>query len=100
MSILESLVKDVSEDGSQIQEMDCSISSNVSDAQVVAEVDEAVNEGTELTFSSSALLDDIKDGTLEAKPVPLAEKHSLSVEVLFELLGFQKKKCAKNLVCQ
>ena len=62
--------------------MHCSISSNVSDAQLDVEVAEAVNEGTDLTLSSSVSLDDIKDETLEGEPVPSAERHSLSVEVL------------------
>ncbi|KAH9665834.1 KH domain-containing protein [Citrus sinensis] len=88
----ESLVKDVSEDGSQIQEMHCSISSNVSDAQLGVEVAEAVNEGTDLTLSSSASLDDIKDETLEGEPVPSAERHSLSVEVGASVIRFIKGK--------
>ncbi|GAY51117.1 hypothetical protein CUMW_131840 [Citrus unshiu] len=88
----ESLVKDVSEDGSQIQEMHCSTSSNVSDAQLGVEVAEAVNEGTDLTLSSSASLDDIKDETLEGEPVPSAERHSLSVEVGASVIRFIKGK--------
>lgn len=77
------MVKDVSEDGSQIQEAHCSISSNVSDAELLKEASEAVDEGPDLNLSSSAMEDNIKDRTLEGGPVPSGEKHSLSVEVYF-----------------
>ncbi|KAJ4718080.1 Activating signal cointegrator 1 complex subunit 1 [Melia azedarach] len=88
----EILVKDVSEDGSQIQEAHCSISSNVSDAELLKEASEAVDEGPDLNLSSSAMEDNIKDRTLEGGPVPSGEKHSLSVEVGASVVRFIKGK--------
>lgn len=70
-----------SENGTQIQEVHCSISSNVSDAQHAKEAADTVDEITVSTLNSSTLKDDVKDRSLEGVSVQSADKHSLSMEV-------------------
>ena len=93
----ESSVKDViieSENGSQIQEVHCSISSNVSDNPHAREVADAMDEVTISTLSSSTMQDNVKDKVLEGDSVPSTDKHSLSIEVKFWYLRFEN--CAVN----
>ncbi|GAV77564.1 KH_1 domain-containing protein/AKAP7_NLS domain-containing protein [Cephalotus follicularis] len=74
------LVNDVTvdiEDESQVQEVHCGISSNVSVTQHVTEV-EAVDEVRKPNPSSSALQDNVVDGALDGDPVSSTAKQSLS----------------------
>ncbi|TXG46482.1 hypothetical protein EZV62_028017 [Acer yangbiense] len=88
-------VKDViieSENGNQIQEVHCSISSNVSDTPHAREVADAMDEVTISTLNSSTLQDNVKDKVLEGDSVPSADKHSLSIEIGASVIRFVKGK--------
>jgi activating signal cointegrator complex subunit 1 len=74
------LVKDVVvelDDGSQVQELQCSTSSNVSNVQHAMKTAEVVTEISDSTISSSAL----QDNVLEVESELSTKKHSISIEV-------------------
>lgn len=76
----ECLVKDVVvelDDGSQVQELQCSTSSNVSNVQRAMKTAEVVTEISDSTISSSAL----QDNVLEVESELSTKKHSISIEV-------------------
>uniref|UniRef100_A0A2N9HQI7 A-kinase anchor protein 7-like phosphoesterase domain-containing protein n=1 Tax=Fagus sylvatica TaxID=28930 RepID=A0A2N9HQI7_FAGSY len=77
----ECLVKDVVvelDDGSQVQELQCSTSSNVSNVQHAMKTAEVVTEISDSTISSSAL----QDNVLEVESELSTKKHSISIEVV------------------
>ncbi|XP_050286103.1 uncharacterized protein LOC126725417 isoform X8 [Quercus robur] len=84
----ECLVKDViveSEDGSQVQEVQCSTSSIVSNVQHVMKSAEPVTEKTDSNISSSTVqYSDEDNKVLEGE----SEKHSISAEVGASLIRF------------
>ncbi|XP_030971834.1 uncharacterized protein LOC115991963 isoform X5 [Quercus lobata] len=88
----ECLVKDViveSEDGSQVQEVQCSTSSIVSNVQHVMKSAEPVTEKTDSNISSSTVqYSDEDNNVLEGE----SEKHSISAEVGASLIRFIKGK--------
>ncbi|KAL0010375.1 hypothetical protein SO802_005483 [Lithocarpus litseifolius] len=88
----ECLVKDVileSEDGSQVQEVQCSTSSIVSNVQHVMKSTEPVTEKTGSNISSSTVqYSDEYNNVLEGE----SEKHSISAEVGASLIRFIKGK--------
>ncbi|KAK2654750.1 hypothetical protein Ddye_014606 [Dipteronia dyeriana] len=91
----ESSVKDViieSENGNQIQEVHCSISSNVSDTPHAREIADAMDEATISTLNSSTLQDNVEDKVLEGDSVPSADKHSLSIEIGTSVIRFVRGK--------
>ena len=74
------MVKDVVvelDDGSQVQELQCSTSSNVSNVQRAMKTAEVVTEISDSTISSSAL----QDNVLEVESELSTKKHSISIEV-------------------
>lgn len=77
-----------SEDGSQIQEVRCSISTNALDAQNVMNVAEAAKEVTDSNLSSGNLQDSVEERAMEGQLDSSTGKHSLSVEVKFWSLSF------------
>jgi hypothetical protein len=80
----ECLEKDViaeSKDGSQVQEVLCGTSSNISNVQHVIKASDTVTEITNSTTSSSTLQDKGEDRFLEGESELSTEKYSISVEV-------------------
>ncbi|XP_059455927.1 uncharacterized protein LOC132186121 [Corylus avellana] len=78
------LEKDViaeSEDRSQVQEVVCGTSSNISNVQHVIKASDAVTEITNSTISSSTFQDNGEERVLEGESELSTEKHSISVEM-------------------